>query len=639
MTRFHSFGFGAVAAFALGALLGGCSGEISGSEDPSAGSSAGASNSTATGSQAPGGGASSQASTNGASGAGTTPGSGTTSPGGSTTAPNAGGDATTDGTSTATGTPGTTRPYTEPTATSPELEARTWKLSHAQYQASVEALLGVRISLEGERGPRLAAETSNGMFLNLSDTGFVSIANGLAAGYMEIAAEVSEGVSAEQLAALGDCAALASCERDTFLTNALAKAFRRPATADDLTAFGELFDLAQAEVAVVGDDALAYRSALKAMLTSPYFLYRTEIGDDPTQESFRLTPYEVASFLSYSILGQPPSEQLLAAAEAGTLSDPATLRGQVETLLQQADASEQFERFMTEWLEVEAFLDPDFGLGRQDVKTAEGFDDVKVLMQQETEDFLETNGTLDGTLAALLTAPVEVTDPALAAFYDSEPTGAAAPSDRVGIFALGAGLSMRAKDASTSPTLRGLFVRERLMCQHFEIPPGVNPDLSDLKAQAEPDTTRELYELHALDPSCAGCHALFDPIGFTLETFDEVGRFRSSQTGTPIDTTAKLIASDVDRDLSDHVELASALTESRWVRECLSRQAFRYYFGTTTSLELDSTGTRLEENRGLPPIQQGRAALDAAGNLRAMVTAVLSSESTLARTRREPEAR
>ncbi len=532
----------------------------------------------------------------------------------------------------------TSLPYQEPTAAEAALEARTWKLTHAQYHASVLSLLDTSVFTGGQAAQRLAPETSNGVFSNLSDAGFVSIANGLAKDYMEIAEEVSAGASDAQLAALGDCATLGpGCPRDSFLTAALSKAFRRPANSEDLTVFGQLFDAAQLEAMTVDDDAFAYRSALKAMLTSPYFLYRTEIGVEPSQLEFELTPYEVASFLSFSVLGQPPSEELLATAANGGLSDLTAIQSQVEALLRKPEAEVQFQHFMQEWLEVEAFLDPDFGLGRDDAKAAAGFDDVKQAMQEETESFLQDNGTLDGTLTALLTAPVSSNDQALTTFYGSEPTSAAAPADRVGIFALGAGLAMRAKDASTSPTLRGLFVRERVMCQHFVVPPTVNPDLTNLEAEYQPETTRELYELHALDAACSGCHALFDPIGFTLETFDEVGRFRSSQNGVPIDTSASLVNSDVDRQLHNHVDLATALAQSEWVRECLARQAFRFYFGSTTSLELGPNGTRLEEDRGLPPIQRGRVALAGAGELRAMVTAVLTTASTVSRTRREPE--
>src|SRR5690606_18480815 len=143
------------------------------------------------------------------------------------------------------------------------------------------------------------------------DAGFISIANGLANGYMEIAGEVSETLTPEQLAAFGGCTALgATCTRDAFLAEALRKAFRRPASAEDLALFGQLFDAAQTEAAAVGDDAFAYRSVVKAMLTSPLFLYRTEIGADASQTDFQLTPHEIAAFLSYSILGLPPSEAL-----------------------------------------------------------------------------------------------------------------------------------------------------------------------------------------------------------------------------------------------------------------------------------------------------------------------------------------
>src|SRR5690606_12842374 len=154
--------------------------------------------------------------------------------------------------------------YTPPSAASPTLEARTWKLTHAQYQASIEALFGVQVALEDADGPRLAPETTNGIFTNLSDAGFISIANGLANGYMEIAGEVSETLTPEQLAAFGGCTALgATCTRDAFLAEALRKAFRRPASAEDLALFGQLFDAAQTEAAAVGDDAFAYRSVVK----------------------------------------------------------------------------------------------------------------------------------------------------------------------------------------------------------------------------------------------------------------------------------------------------------------------------------------------------------------------------------------
>src|SRR5690606_5453521 len=104
----------------------------------------------------------------------------------------------------------------------------------------------------------------------------------------------------------------------------------------------------------------------------------------------------------------------------------------------------------------------------------------------------------------------------------------------------------------------------------------------------------------------------------------------------PIDTSGKLLNSDVNTPLADHSDLAQALAQSEWVRECLSRQAFRFYFGLATSAERTAEGTRERENRGLPPIQAGRLALGQSGTFGDLVVAILTSPSTLQRTRFEP---
>ena len=130
-------------------------------------------------------------------------------------------------------------------------------------------------------------------------------------------------------------------------------------------------------------------------------------------------------------------------------------------------------------------------------------------------------------------------------------------------------------------------------------------------------------------------HRLIDGVGLTLENLDEMGRFRSMQNGVGITTTGQLLNTDVNRPLENHTQLAGALAESEWVRECLSRQVFRFYFGLATSAERNADGTRARENRGLPPIQAGRLALGS-GTLKQLLDAILGSESTLARTRVEP---
>ena len=136
-----------------------------------------------------------------------------------------------------------------------------------------------------------------------------------------------------------------------------------------------------------------------------------------------------------------------------------------------------------------------------------------------------------------------------------------------------------------------------------------------------PRTTRELYELHAGQPSCAGCHSLLDAVGFNFEDLDAAGRFRTTENGYPVDTSGALLDTDVN---GAHAEpqrrSRKALARSEWVRECVAIQAFRFYFG------------RSKPSRGVPPVQAARLALGT-GTFRDMVVATMSSPSTLLRVR------
>ena len=520
-------------------------------------------------------------------------------------------------------------PYTAPTAVSAALPARTWKLTHEQYRLSILDFLGVDVPIVDDTGASLLEpEINSGVFRNMAQSGFVSVA--LAEDYHTIAEDVTAALTDDQLNAQIPCGRIDVACRDEFLQSAIGRAFRRPASAEDVTRFAALFDLANGHAATLADPAAGFRAVLRALLTSPYFLYRTEIGVDAAQQDFSLTDFEVASFLSYSVLGRPPSADLLSAAERGELRTAESLRPVLESLLGAPEAADQLREFMQEWLEVFEFGDAE--VVRKDLAS---FESVRSAMLEETQSFLAQHGGFPGNLTGLLTSPLPLPSGALGTFYLSEPTGAAADQTRTGVLALGTVLATNAKEGATSPTLRGLFLRERLLCQDFVVPQFV-PDIGETLQREQPQTTRELYELHAAVPSCAVCHKLIDGVGITFESLDEAGRFRSAQNGVAIDTSGRLLNTDVNTELRDHAQLAQALAQSEWVRECMSRQAFRFYFGLATAAERRADGTRERENRGLPPIQDGRVALSGSGTIRDLVTAVLSSPSTLARTRFEP---
>jgi hypothetical protein len=494
------------------------------------------------------------------------------------------------------------------------LPARVWRLTHVEYRKSVKALTGVDVDTAD-----FEAEPDGGLFANISNVNFVRLS--LATSYYEAAARVSDTVTEAQLKSLaGSCGSLTTACKADFIRTVAARAYRRPATADDTGELGEIFDLA----VPAGDPALPFRSVLQAALTSPYFLYRTEIGllsaAAPPAGAFRLTDHEVAALLSYSLLEQPPTAALLAAADRGELTKPATLRTTVDGLLAAPEAGEPLRAFLYQWLTLNKLNDDLFKFP----ELFPGFDGVRGAMLDEANAFFAANGSMNGSVSRLLTAPVPPASGALAAFYTGPGAGA---GTRTGWLALGGFLAVAAHANQSSPTLRGHFVRERLLCQHLTIPPGV-PVLEEVETMGgTPTSTRALYQMHA-KPECAICHQALDQVGFTFESFDGAGRFRTDElfrnqtTPVTVDTSGMLVNTDVNRPLANQTELAQALAASAWVRECAAIQTFRYYFGFGDDVR-----------RGLPPVMAGYAALTGGGGFRDLIAAVMSSPTTYERTR------
>jgi hypothetical protein len=164
------------------------------------------------------------------------------------------------------------------------------------------------------------------------------------------------------------------------------------------------------------------------------------------------------------------------------------------------------------------------------------------------------------------------------------------PPERVGLLGLAAIQTATSHSDQSSPIRRGLFVRERLLCEALPTPP---PNVGPVPA-VEPDaTTRDRFAQHTADPFCASCHTRIDPVGFGLEGFDEIGRARAEEYGLPIDTTGWV----ADLDGVDEVpfdgepELAAILADSPTVRRCFATEAFRFAAGR---LETDAQECSIE---------------------------------------------
>jgi hypothetical protein len=146
-------------------------------------------------------------------------------------------------------------------------------------------------------------------------------------------------------------------------------------------------------------------------------------------------------------------------------------------------------------------------------------------------------------------------------------------------------LSATSKFSETSPVLRGVYVLERLLCQEL-VPPPADLDITPPELDDEM-TTRERWEAHSSDPACSGCHAAFDPIGFTLEGFDAIGRTRSEENGIPVDTSGGVPLLGLV-DLSGGREVADAVAGSAELRHCLARQWVRFGTGHLEDEEADA---------------------------------------------------
>jgi len=489
------------------------------------------------------------------------------------------------------------------------LSARTWRLSHEQYRKSVVDLVGKEPDLEN-----FQPESGNGRFQNFSSTALVPV--DLAANYYDVAKTLAEELTTEELSALTTCPLAVGC-RDAFIAELGQKAFRMAVPAEVQVRLAGIYDLAAAGE---GGPESGFRALVMAILNSPLFLYRKEIGpeSDSSSPEFALTGDQVAELLSFSLLGGPPPPSLRQLAASGGL-EPGAIENVVSTLVADPAFQAELEHFLSEWLEVSHFEKVE----KSDVFP--GFAEAKPSMMQELQAFLDLWGKPSDGLGSLLLGAVPSVAPALDAFYYSDPS-APASAERLGVLALGAVLSSHAKSYLTSPTLRGTFVRGRFFCQEITLPENFTPPpLSETEALGIATTTRELYERHQTDPSCSICHRLTDNIGFSLEGYDGAGRFRTldSTQGPPVplDTTSELTDSDVNRPLTGARDLSQALSESAQVKGCFAQQAFRFYLG------------QVEPSPTAPAVQQAAIRLVTDDTLQALVTGLFSTTMTSQRTR------
>jgi hypothetical protein len=434
--------------------------------------------------------------------------------------------------------------------------------------------------------------------------------------------------SARLGALVGTCATDTSTSNDaTCLTSFIQKfgsrALRRPVTSDDVTFFSGVY----------GSDttanAAAYADVVTVMLGSPDFLYFVEHGDQPVPGQpgvYTLSPFELASRLSYHLWDSMPDDPLWQAASDGSLLQDSVYQAQVDRLFGSPRARAALHRFFEDYLQVNDSGGPrgTGGLNHHDLTSRVGtpmftaFAGANVPTASTYRNMVaDAIGMLDyytwtspGTMHDLLTSPLSFAQTSdVAAIYgvpawDGTSTPPSFPVDqRPGLYTralfVAAGLE-------TTPILKGVFLRRYVLCDMIGRPPPAAANAMVTLSTSQ--TTRQVTEALTAPAACTGCHTpLINPLGFATESFDGLGRLRRMETlfnadGTvaarlPVDTatTPHVLTGDATTSAAGAGDVMRLIESSRKPEACLTRNYFRYVFGRFEDLSLD--GCSLESMR------------------------------------------
>jgi len=322
------------------------------------------------------------------------------------------------------------------------------------------------------------------------------------------------------------------------------RAYRRPATSDDVDTLMAFYKSGRAE----GDFESGVRAALERLLVSPDFLFRIEA--DPANVKpdapYRVSDVALASRLSFFLWSSIPDDELLDLAVQGKLADAMVLEGQVRRMLADPRARAALVgNFFSQWLQIRNvwLLTPDAN------RQFPWFDDnLRTAFVQETELFLESQLQEDRRVPELLTADYTFLNEQLARHYGIRHVYGShfrrvtlTDRNRWGLLGKASILSVTSYPHRTSPTIRGKWLLENILAAPVPPPPpNVDTTLQEETA-AKTTSVRAMLEQHRANPGCASCHARMDPLGFSLENFDAIGRWRTSDRGAAIDASGVLL--------------------------------------------------------------------------------------------------
>ncbi|MCG5053535.1 MAG: DUF1592 domain-containing protein [Myxococcales bacterium] len=461
---------------------------------------------------------------------------------------------------------------------------RVWRLTASQLRNSMEKLLGGTVALPADflKAPATTGYLNSAFDLRLRE-----------ADASVLQRSVSDAVAAAVSARFGTLFPCgegkvndAACT-ESFVKDFGLQAFRRPLEAAEVTRYKQLY-----AAGVAAGVKLGVRAVAEAMLQSPNFLFRSELGSGSNGRT-RLTNYEIATAMAYQLTEGPPDAELLASAESGALAMDDEVVKQARRLLASDGAPGALSQYFLQFLEY-----GNLDAANRDPELFPVWESVRGDLARETQLFIDDvlwKG--DGKLATLLTANYTFMNANVAKLYGANVSGSAFSkqtvdsTQRAGLLTQPGLMAHLAVFERTSPVNRGRWIRERVLCQLVP-EPLMNVDLSipDLPAGL---TRRQQLEEKTKPDACKDCHSMMNPVGFGFESLDAIGRYRDKEeNGTPVDASGTLSGTrDANGDFNGPVALVKKLAASSQVRECMAVQMARYHFGR---FESDADGCALK---------------------------------------------
>ncbi len=358
------------------------------------------------------------------------------------------------------------------------------------------------------------------------------------------------------------------------------RAFRRPASNDEVQRFGRLAAQVRADG---GSFEESIQVVLQAILVSPHFIYRVErpLSPDARGKVQPINEYELATRISYFLWSSMPDDELLLLAHRGELRDRKKLLDKVGRMIMDRRANQFVENFAGQWLQLRNLDNV-----KPDVTRFRGFDDsIRELMERETLTFFAGVMRKNMPATALLDADFTYLNEPLAKYYGiSGVSGeefrqvSLSGTHRGGLLTHASVLTVTSNPGRTSPVKRGKWILENLLNTP---PPPAPPNVPELEKGKLVGTLRERMEQHRVNPACAACHSVMDQLGFALENFDAVGRWRTRDGRDEIDARGELPDGSKFNGVEDLRALLSNQRSDQFVR-CLAEKLLIYATGRGT---------------------------------------------------------